>query len=243
MISLTFLSGVTRYYDFTVSRGIIAPDGYEKTSILINDQFPGPLIEANWGDMIQVTVHNNITGPEEGLALHWHGLTQKKTPWFDGVAAVQQCPITPGGTFTYNVQADLYGSSWYHSHYSAQYAGGLLGPMVIHGPKNADYDFDLGPIIVSDYYHRDYFDIIEDVVGTSPIAALAAPAGDNTLINGKMDFDCSLAAEGTTCTSNAGLSKFNFTTGKTHRLRIINTSATGLHLFSIDDHELTVIGV
>ena len=53
--------GVTRYYDFTVRRGIIAPDGYEKPSILINDQFPGPLSETNWCDMIQVTVHNNIT--------------------------------------------------------------------------------------------------------------------------------------------------------------------------------------
>lgn len=74
------------------------------------------------------------------------------------------------------------------------------------------------------------------------LAALAAPAGDNTLINGKMDYDCSLAAEGTTCTSNAGLSKFNFTAGKTHRLRLINTSGTGLHLFSIDSHEMTVIG-
>jgi hypothetical protein len=31
----------TRYYDFTVSRGSIAPDGYEKDVILINGQFPG----------------------------------------------------------------------------------------------------------------------------------------------------------------------------------------------------------
>ena len=30
-----------------------------------------PLIEANWGDYIQVTVHNKITGPEEGTTLHW----------------------------------------------------------------------------------------------------------------------------------------------------------------------------
>ncbi len=46
-----------------------------------------------------VTVHNNITGPEEGTALHWHGLLQKATPWMDGVPSVTQCPIAPGSTF------------------------------------------------------------------------------------------------------------------------------------------------
>jgi FtsP/CotA-like multicopper oxidase with cupredoxin domain len=39
----------------------------------------------------------------------------------DGVPGVQQCPIPPGGSFTYSFLADLYGTSWYHSHYSAQY--------------------------------------------------------------------------------------------------------------------------
>lgn len=29
------------------------------------------------GDTIQVTVHNAITAPEEGTALHWHGILQK----------------------------------------------------------------------------------------------------------------------------------------------------------------------
>jgi FtsP/CotA-like multicopper oxidase with cupredoxin domain len=55
------LLGVTRFYELTIRRGIISPDGFEKLSILINDQFPGPLIEVNWGDMIHVTVRNNIT--------------------------------------------------------------------------------------------------------------------------------------------------------------------------------------
>jgi FtsP/CotA-like multicopper oxidase with cupredoxin domain len=58
----------------------------------------------------------------------------------DGVPAVSQCPIPPGGTFTYTFLADLYGTSWYHSHYSAQYAGGELGPMIIHGPDTVPYD-------------------------------------------------------------------------------------------------------
>jgi len=67
--------------------------------ILINNQFPAPTIEANWGDNIEVTVRNNITGPQEGTSLHWHGLLQKETPWMDGVPSISQCPIAPGSTF------------------------------------------------------------------------------------------------------------------------------------------------
>ena len=46
-----------------------------------------------------------------------------------------QCPIAPGSTFTYSFVADLYGTSWYHSHYSAQYAGGLFGAMMYDWPR------------------------------------------------------------------------------------------------------------
>ena len=48
-------TGVIRSYHFVLSRGWVAPDGVQKLGILINGQFPGPLIEANWGDTIQVS--------------------------------------------------------------------------------------------------------------------------------------------------------------------------------------------
>lgn len=142
-------TGVTRYYDFTISRGLIAPDGYEREVLLVNGAFPGPLIEANWGDMIVVNVRNNITNPEDGTAIHWHGFLQTETPWEDGAPGISQCPIPPGTSYRYEFLASLYGSTWYHAHYSAQYAGGIVGPMVIHGPTQAKYDVDLGPILLS----------------------------------------------------------------------------------------------
>jgi FtsP/CotA-like multicopper oxidase with cupredoxin domain len=100
--------------------------------------------------------------------------------------------------------------------------------VIIHGPSNAQYDIDLGPVFLSDWYHEDYFSIVEK---------------DNNLINGKMNFDCSTVAAGDTtkCTNNAGLSKFKFTTGKTHRLRLINGGAEAIQRFSIDGHNMTVI--
>jgi FtsP/CotA-like multicopper oxidase with cupredoxin domain len=78
-------TGVIRPYTLTISRGIISPDGVNKSVLLINDQFPGPLLQANWGDTFQITVINQITGPEEGTSLHWHGILQKTTPYYDGV--------------------------------------------------------------------------------------------------------------------------------------------------------------
>lgn len=41
-------TGVTRFYDFEITRSTIKPDGVVKNVILINGQFPGPTIEANW---------------------------------------------------------------------------------------------------------------------------------------------------------------------------------------------------
>ncbi|KAL2258560.1 hypothetical protein VTK26DRAFT_8091 [Humicola hyalothermophila] len=233
-------TGVTRYYEFVVSRGVIAPDGYERDVLLVNGAYPGPLVEANWGDTIVVKVHNNITCPEEGTAIHWHGFLQHETPWDDGTPGITQCPIPPGASYTYEFVASLYGTSWYHAHYSAQFAGGVVGPIVVYGPTQAKYDVDLGPIMLSDWYHKEYFDIIEEILSPNGSAAVLS---DNNLINGKMHFDCSTvdAEDKIRCTNKAGISRFRFQTGKTHRLRLINSGANGVQRFSIDEHQLTVI--
>ncbi|KAG9243496.1 Cupredoxin [Calycina marina] len=234
-------TGMIRRYDFTISRGTISPDGYQKDALLVNGIFPGPMIEANWGDTIQVTMHNRITGPEEGTGLHWHGILQKDSQWMDGVPGVSQCPIPPGGDFTYSFQADLYGSSWYHSHYSAQYAGGILGPMIIHGPKTLPYDIDIGPVLLTDHYHPDYFSLVEKVMGTDTTQVIVS--SDNNLINGRNPFDCSTVTAGdtTTCVDTTDVSAFKFTPGAVHLLRLINAGAEGFQKFSLDGHNMTVI--
>lgn len=180
-------TGIIRSYDFTISRGVIAPDGYQTSVLLVNGGYPGPTIEANWGDTIQVTLHNNITGPEEGTALHWHGFLQTDTPWEDGVPGVDQCPIAPGKSYTYSFKAELYGTSWYHSHYSAQYSGGAIGPIVVYGPTNKPYDIDIGPVVLSDWYHTNYNTLVQKTLAP----ATAPVKSDNNLINGKNNFNCS----------------------------------------------------
>jgi Flp pilus assembly pilin Flp len=53
-----------------------APDGVSRRLLLINGQFPGPVIEANDGDRLIVEVNNFMTVPS---AMHWHGQYQNGT--------------------------------------------------------------------------------------------------------------------------------------------------------------------
>lgn len=130
--------------------GIVNPYGK-----VFNQQYPGPWIQACWGDTIEVTVTNHLQ--YNGTTIHWHGLRQLGVPEMDGVNAVSQCPIAPKDNYTYSFTATQYGTSWYHSHYSLQYADGLLGPITIFGPSSYDYDEAIDPILIADWGHRSAF--------------------------------------------------------------------------------------
>ena len=211
----------------------------------MNDQFPGPLIQANWGDWIEIEIHNRITGPEDGTTIHLHGLRQYGTQYFDGAPGISQCPLAPGKRQTIRVRADAYGSSWWHSHYSAQYTAGIFGPMIIYGPRHIHYDFDLGPVMLGDWYHSNYTTVLTNVTSSSPDFDVYVPKSDNSLINGRNEFNCSTSAVNfdapRKCGSNARLSRFRFRPSKTHLLRLMNTGAAALVHFSIDGHKMVVV--
>jgi len=121
-------TGRTVSYSWTITNITMAPDGYSRHVLAVNGQYPGPVLEANWGDQISVTVTNNM--PNNGTTIHWHGIRQHNNNGQDGVPGVTECPLAPGQTKTYTFQATQYGSSWYHSHFSSQYGDGILGPIV-----------------------------------------------------------------------------------------------------------------
>ena len=71
---------------------------------------------------------------------------------------------------------------------------------------------------------------------------IAPVSSNNSLINGKMNYDCSKAPDHLTCTPNAGLSKFGpLTPGKRYLFRVVNTAAEALYKFSIDGHKMSVV--
>lgn len=75
-------------------------DGFERQVYLINGQQPGPLIEMEEGDDLEVFVYNQLSVE---TTIHWHGLLQTGTPHMDGVPGVTQVStlsvsLTMGGS-------------------------------------------------------------------------------------------------------------------------------------------------
>jgi FtsP/CotA-like multicopper oxidase with cupredoxin domain len=130
--------GILRQYTLIVSNGSYNGDGLAfNEAKLFNDTYPGPWLQACWGDIVEVTVINRL--PYNGTSIHWHGIRQNQTMHMDGVNGITQCPIAPGDTFVYKWNATQYGSTWYHSHYSLQYADGMVGPMVSLSSLTLDF--------------------------------------------------------------------------------------------------------
>lgn len=96
---LTHAATVT--YDFNITWVTANPDGLlDRPIIGINGQWPIPYMTATVGDRIVVNVLNQLGN--ESTSLHFHGIYQNGTTEMDGAVGATQCPIEPGGSFTYN---------------------------------------------------------------------------------------------------------------------------------------------
>lgn len=190
--------------------------------------YVGPTIFADWGDMVSITINNGLT--TNGTSIHYHGMNMPNNNVNDGVNGVTECALAPGTSITHTWQATQHGTSWWHSHYTGQYAGGIQGPIVIDGPTSANYDIDLGALPLTDWQYVPAF--TEAYVNEQrALNFQGILAVDNILINGT-------AQDGN---GNGAYSTINVTAGKVHKLRLINTSvSTGL-LFQIAGHSMTVV--
>ncbi|KAK2068073.1 hypothetical protein P8C59_002744 [Phyllachora maydis] len=217
--------GQTREYWITVGNHTVSPDGIPKAALVFNGTYPGPLLEACWGD--QLVVHVTNTLPDQGTTVHWHGIRQLGSPEMDGVP-LTQCPIPGrGGSFTYNFTALQYGHTWYHSHYSLQYPDGLAAPLVIYGPSSADWDVAVPPLLLADWL---------DTPAAVPFVRQEeqgrAGTVDAIVVNGRGHDPV---------TSAGSYDVTRFQRGKKHVLRLINGAAATSFVFSIDNHRLTVV--
>jgi FtsP/CotA-like multicopper oxidase with cupredoxin domain len=173
--------------------------------------------------------------------MHWHGLNQRGTPYYDGVSAVSHCPIVPGECLTYRFRADSFGTTWYHAHFSAQYSSGVVGPMLIYGPSQVEYDVDLQPILISDWYHADYQQLVEQTVQTGVTnPTVTRPRAVSNLVAGLGVFSCVDVVAGIDC-DGGSYASIDFVPGMTYRLRLVNTGSVAFEQISIDDHNMTII--
>ncbi|KAK0615537.1 Laccase abr2 [Lasiodiplodia hormozganensis] len=181
--------------------GLLA-DGFSRQVFLINGQTPGPLIEVDEGDELEVFVKNNLAVE---MAIHWHGILQRGTPEMDGTIGVTQDPIQPGGNFTYRMHLEgEYGFYWYHAHSRAYSDDGIRGPLTIRPspqrPKPykhlADDEQDFAtmqnaereavPLLLSDWYHRVSDDVYNDYISTG----MYPNNVDSLLANGQGQVQC-----------------------------------------------------
>lgn len=92
-----------------------------------NGSMPGPTIEVAEGDRVRIHFTNRLPEP---TTMHWHGLEVPIE--MDGVPAISQPLVPPGGTFTYEFTLRQHGTFFYHSHMPMQHMMGLIGFFIIH---------------------------------------------------------------------------------------------------------------
>ncbi|MGI5191598.1 multicopper oxidase family protein [Promicromonospora sp. CA-289599] len=110
------------------------------------DEVPGPLLRATAGDLLEVTVDNQL--PTD-TSVHWHGLALRND--MDGVPHITQDPIAAAGSFTYEFVAPDPGTYFYHPHTGVQLDRGLYGVLVIDDPAEPGAYDDEWVVVLDDW--------------------------------------------------------------------------------------------
>ncbi|KAK0652067.1 multicopper like protein [Cercophora newfieldiana] len=221
--SLTNAATIT--YDFDISWVTANPDGLaNRPTIGINGQWPIPRIEADVGDRIIVNVVNSLGN--QSTSLHFHGLFMNGSTHMDGPSQTTQCPIPPGGRFTYNFTIEQPGTYWYHSHTHGQYPDGLRGPLIVRDPENPFkemYDEEL-VLTVSDWYHDQMPGLLSFFMSKANPTG-AEPVPNSALLNETQDLKIAVQA------------------GKTYLFRMINIGAFAGQYVWFEGHNMTILEV
>ncbi|KAH9316132.1 hypothetical protein KI387_024759, partial [Taxus chinensis] len=200
------------------------------TIVTVNGMYPGPIVYAQEEDRVIMRVTNlspyNVT-------LHWHGVRQKRTCWFDGPAYITQCPIQAGKTFTYEFTLlKQKGTMFWHAHVSWLRAT-VHGPIVIYPKAGVPYPFQFPyeehVLVLGEYWIQDAQSIEKQTLQTGG----GPPQADAYVINGHPGplYNC----------SKDDVYSIDVIPQKTYLLRIINAALNMEHFFAIANHKMTVV--
>ncbi|URE36070.1 Multicopper oxidase [Musa troglodytarum] len=223
---------MTRRYKFDIRLQNVTRLCGTRSIVTVNGKFPGPKIMAREGDRVVVKVVNHVTN---NVTIHWHGVRQLRTGWYDGPAYVTQCPIRTGQSFVYNFTiVGQRGTLLWHAHISWMRAT-LYGPIVVLPKRGVPYPFPKPykeiPIIFGEWFSVDPEAIIAQALRTG-----AGPnISDAYTINGLPGplYNC----------SKKDTFELKVKPGKTYLLRMINAALNDDLFFSIANHTLTVVEV
>ncbi|XP_031095582.1 laccase-12 [Ipomoea triloba] len=201
------------------------------STITVNGQLPGPTLEVNNGDTLMVKVVNRA---QYNLTIHWHGVRQLRTAWADGPEFITQCPIKPGGSYTYRFTIEgQEGTLWWHAH-SSWLRATVYGALIIHPRKGEPYPFPKParetPIVLGEWWDANPIDVVRQAT----ITGAAPNVSDAFTINGQPGDLYRCSSQDTTIV--------HVNAGQTHLLRVINAALNQQLFFSVANHHLTVVG-
>ncbi|GMH18290.1 hypothetical protein Nepgr_020131 [Nepenthes gracilis] len=230
---LCFSGDAQVFYDLTFSYKTLYPLGVPQQVIVVNDEFPGPLINATTNMIVVVNVINNL---DEDLLVNWLGIQMRHNSWQDGVLGTN-CPINPNGNFTYQFQVkDQIGSFFYSPSTNFQRASGGYGPIIVNNRVVIPLPFAVPygdiSIMIGDWYNQDHKALR---VGLDSGEELRKP--DGVLINGKgpYQYSAKLVPDGIEYQS------FEVEPGKAYRIRVHNVGISTSLNFRIQNHSLLLV--
>jgi FtsP/CotA-like multicopper oxidase with cupredoxin domain len=139
-------------------------------TLAYGNAIPGPLVRANVGDELAVTVANRLNHP---TSVHWHGIALRND--MDGAAPATP-NIDPGRDFTYRFSVPHAGTFWAHPHTGLDADHGLYLPVIVDDPAEPG-GYDAEWIVVLDDW--------TDGIGKTPqqlyddLRGTGMPAHDN----------------------------------------------------------------
>ncbi|CAM0152405.1 unnamed protein product [Urochloa decumbens] len=222
-----------QYHEFVVQEASVTRLCRNRSIMTVNGQFPGPTVEINEGDSLIVRVTNR---GRYNVTVHWHGVRQMRTGWADGPEYVTQCPIRPGGSYTYRFTVGgQEGTLWWHAH-SSWLRATVYGALIIRPRAGvAAYPFKTPareiPILLGEWWDMNPIDVVRTATRTG-----AAPnVSDALTVNGQPgDLYGSCSSKDT--------ATFAVKSGETSLVRFINAALNTELFVSIAGHSMTVVG-
>ncbi|XAR65980.1 Laccase [Bertholletia excelsa] len=157
-----------------------------------------------------------------------------RTAWADGPEFVTQCPIRPGGSYTYRFTIEgQEGTLWWHAH-SSWLRATVYGALIIQPKEGSSYPFPKPrrqtPIVLGEWWDGNPLDVVRQALRTGG----APNVSDAYTINGQPGdfYNCS--------SKDTVIVPIN--TGESHLLRVINAALNQQLFFTIANHEMTVVG-
>ena len=177
---------------------------------------PGPTIEAQVGDVLEIRLTNHLPEP---TVVHWHGLRIPAA--MDGTERVQR-PVGPGESFTYRFRVPDAGTFWYHSHFNetVQLERGLYGALIVRAPDEPVFDAERTFVL-------DDVELEEDGQIKPPgwwIESHDGREGSTRLVNGKQEPEIVMAA------------------GQVERWRFVNAASARYVRLSVGGRPFSIIG-